>query len=540
LTSAFFKTNINPTKRRAHLDKLKFGAVKDFALNNPKTSHFNKNDWSEAFSMAIYHLHAQTIGRGSGKSAVAAAAYRSTSKMTDKETEQICDYTRKEKAIHTEILAPKDAPEWVKDREQLWNSVQEKENRKNSQFAWEYDIALPVGTSRTGYPLNFGNFNYVNMVKDFCNRNFVSKGLVCDIALHKPDKQGDNRNFHAHIMVTTREMTADGWGGKYRRGENKMSDRIDWLKDIRKSWEDVCNERLDPMDHISCRTLEERGIKREPQQHMGPTATAIERKGKTPERTRYQENKWEKGEELLLINEKLRLMNLNEKELEKEAVETIKDGELISEAYATRELLPEIEKADEVEKKYLDQERKKLMKIEKPWEIEEKSLVHLFFGYESTDGKKFKNYEEYKEHQTKLIKIYNNERKVHEEKEEKQKEEKKLIEEIKKSGKENNLETLNKILKLSQKQEKRPAIIEKIKNKAKEIFDKAVELTPYRNFKNAYDEIKASREETERQRKQQEQEQQILQKERQGQLPDQPEIKKDVEIKKSVKPDRER
>ena len=92
--------------------------------------------------MAIYHLHCDIIGRSGGRYATAAAAYRATCKIEDRTTGETFDFSRKEKAVFSEILTNGNAPEWATDRAELWNKVEEKENRINSQFCRSFDIAL--------------------------------------------------------------------------------------------------------------------------------------------------------------------------------------------------------------------------------------------------------------------------------------------------------------------------------------------------------------------------------------------------------------
>jgi hypothetical protein len=137
-------------------------------------------------------------------------------------------------------------------------------------------------------PHEIPNAEKLKLVRRFCSL-FVEKGLIADYAIHRPDKRGDRRNLHAHVMVTTRTITPEGWGEKFRVGENKMNDRREWLNTIRRVWEKICNaelQRIGSNERIDCRTLEEQGIDRHPQQHQGPIATAMERNGKTPDRKR--------------------------------------------------------------------------------------------------------------------------------------------------------------------------------------------------------------------------------------------------------------
>ena len=196
--------------------------------------------------MAIYHLRASVISRSSGRSATAAAAYRSGTEIEDRRTGRSFDYAAKRGVEHTEILAPDHAPDWVSDRSELWNRVEESETRKNSQVAREVRVALPDELSHE---------ERVELVRGFCQSAFVDRGMVADVAIHAPGKEGDERNHHAHIMVTTREIDAEGFTTKNRDWNSK-----DVLEEWRLSWAEVSNEALERSgldERIDHRTLEE-------------------------------------------------------------------------------------------------------------------------------------------------------------------------------------------------------------------------------------------------------------------------------------------
>lgn len=232
--------------------------------------------------MAIYHLHCDIIGRSGGRSATAAAAYRATCKIEDRTTGEIFDFSKKEKALFTAIYHTADCPEWASNRAELWNSCEEKENRKNSQFCRSFDIALMK---------EFSLEKNIELVKNWVAQNYVLRGLVADVAIHAPHKNRDgttNENYHAHILIPTRKLNKEGWTTKDREGNDK-----EFLKQVRTSWADIVNaefERQGMAERIDERTLEEQGIDREPQQHQGAKATAMERKGKNPDRKKYRSN----------------------------------------------------------------------------------------------------------------------------------------------------------------------------------------------------------------------------------------------------------
>lgn len=241
--------------------------------------------------MAIYHLHCDIIGRSKGQSAVAAAAYRSTSKLIEEETGEVKDFTKKEKALLTDIYCDttKGIPEWLTSREALWNAVEKKENRKNSQFCRSFDIALMNEFSLT---------QNEEVLKKWLFENYVKRGLVADVAIHAPHKNKDgttNKNIHAHILIPTRFLDKNGWGEKDREANSK-----EFILKVRKSWADIVNAKFKELgmsERIDERTLEEQGIDREPQQHQGVTATAIERKGGTAKRKKYKSQEIQEEQE---------------------------------------------------------------------------------------------------------------------------------------------------------------------------------------------------------------------------------------------------
>ena len=159
----------------------------------------------EPSCMAIFHLTAKVISRGKGQSAIAAAAYRSGERLRDEQADEQKFYqARAERIEFTAIMAPKDAPEWAHDRNQLWNHAERAEKRKDAQLAREIEIALP-------HELTAQQREW--LVKDFAREAFVRKGYAVDIAIHAPDKTSDERNHHAHIMVTMRTLE-DGFAAK--------------------------------------------------------------------------------------------------------------------------------------------------------------------------------------------------------------------------------------------------------------------------------------------------------------------------------------
>ena len=220
-------------------------------------------------NMAIYHFTTRIIKSSIGKCVVASAAYISGQKLKDARLGLSFNYTRKEEVVFAEVLLPKNAPEDLADRETLWNAVEKRENKRNSQYAREFEIAVPNEWNRE---------QTISRMREFIKENFVNKGMAADWAYH--EKEG---NHHVHCMCTMRAFNKDGsWSnmrktefarddngnkiplldenGKQKvrirkgKGEEKLWKRIDviqnqWnskeqLKEWRKNWADYCNKFL--------------------------------------------------------------------------------------------------------------------------------------------------------------------------------------------------------------------------------------------------------------------------------------------------------
>lgn len=218
--------------------------------------------------MAIFRLSASVVKRAAGRSAVAAAAYRSGTLQHDERTGQSFDYQRRRGVEHEAILTPGNAPAWMADRERLWNGVEAVEKRKDAQLAREVQLALPHELSHA---------QRVALVTEFVRDEFVAKGMVADIAIHAPDRGADERNHHAHVMLTLREIEGDGFGPKCREWNRKEQ-----LQEWREHWAERVNQALDRAGHdarIDHRSLEAQGLDREAQPKLGPAATELERRG---------------------------------------------------------------------------------------------------------------------------------------------------------------------------------------------------------------------------------------------------------------------
>lgn len=219
--------------------------------------------------MASFHLAVKAIGRSAGRSATAAAAYRAGVEITDSRTGLVHDYTRKQGVEHSELVLPDQAPEWAHDRERLWNAAEQAEKRKNSTVAREYEIALPAELSadeRRQLALSFA--------REISERH----GVAVDVSIHAPGREGDQRNYHAHLLTTTRRLGPEGLGEKTRELDQKQSGEVErW----RERWADMQNRALEQAgrgERVDHRSFERQGLAKEPTMHMGPQIAGMERK----------------------------------------------------------------------------------------------------------------------------------------------------------------------------------------------------------------------------------------------------------------------
>ena len=182
--------------------------------------------------MAIYHLEAKVISRGAGRSAVAAAAYMSCSRILNDYDGVQHDYTRKQGLVWQQIFLPEYAPVAWLDRETLWNAVEENEKTKDSRLAREFVVALPI---------EMGEQEWINLLTEFVQENLVSEGMCADVCIHNTD----GHNPHAHIMITVRPLDEKGqWQYKsekeylcMRNGEEKGFTAAEFKAAQAEGWE---------------------------------------------------------------------------------------------------------------------------------------------------------------------------------------------------------------------------------------------------------------------------------------------------------------
>lgn len=241
--------------------------------------------------MAIYHCTTKTINRSSGRTAVAASAYRSGGKLKDERTGLTHDFTKKEGVAHSEIISNLGVPI---DRSDLWNMAEQAENRKDARTAREWVIALPDELDAN---------DRKELARDFA-RNLVNKyGVVVDLAIHEPSKGGDDRNHHAHIMLTTRKAVLHGNDIKLtdkadielsnaKRSKLGLGTTQEDIKAVRQMWAEVANnalERAGQRQKIDHRSYADQNSQLQPTIHEGNAVTQLRRQGIETEISRYND-----------------------------------------------------------------------------------------------------------------------------------------------------------------------------------------------------------------------------------------------------------
>ena len=283
--------------------------------------------------MAIYHFTAKVIKRSHGRSAVAAAAYRSASAFTDQRQGQSFDYSEKSGVVHSEILLPEGAPEWMRDREQLWNAAEAAERRRDAQVAREVEFALPEELSQA---------EAIGLARDFVQREFVARGMVADLNVH-----WEEDNPHAHVMLTMREAGPDGFGRKVREWN-----QVGLLREWREHWADLANEHLLRAGYdvrIDHRSFKEQGIELEPTRHLGKAVGEMRGRGEYAERAREHEavrarnaQRIEQKPEIIFDNLTRRQATFTRRDLAREVFRHIDEGERFRKLMARLEGSPEL------------------------------------------------------------------------------------------------------------------------------------------------------------------------------------------------------
>ena len=243
--------------------------------------------------MAIYHCSTKTVNRSSGRTAVASSAYRAGEKLEDERTGLTHDFTRKDGVAHSEILSNLDIEI---DRGELWNLAEKTENRKDARTAREWVIALPDELDPD---------QRKDLAKDFAMSLVDRYGVIADLAIHEPSKGGNDKNHHAHIMLTTRKAELDPNNklilttktdielSNTKRKSLDMGTTQEEIKAIRTKWADLANYALEQAGHnekIDHRSYADQGNGLQATIHEGTKVTQLRRYGIETEISRFNDN----------------------------------------------------------------------------------------------------------------------------------------------------------------------------------------------------------------------------------------------------------
>ncbi|MDQ6601033.1 MobQ family relaxase [Bacillus salipaludis] len=256
--------------------------------------------------MAIYHFSNQIISRKKQQNTIAAAAYRSGERLIDERTNEEKFYKRKVKPI-THILAPSHAPQWVYDRQRLWNEVELKEKQWNAQLAREINVALPKEISKE---------EQEELAIEFCKHVFVNNGMVADLSIHRENEE----NPHFHVMLTIRPFKEDGtWGNKQVKVKELVDGKeqvkalhtTDWNTKVkliywREQWARYVNHYLEKngfSERITHLSNKDRGIETLPTIHEGFVARQMQKNGRESDRIHINQSRKEYNKTIIELQE---------------------------------------------------------------------------------------------------------------------------------------------------------------------------------------------------------------------------------------------
>lgn len=234
--------------------------------------------------MAFFYMHISSVSRGAGRRATAAAAYRSGERIRDERTGTLHNYAQRQDVLHTEIFLPEQFAglemSWARNRERLWNTAEHAEKRHNARVAREFQVTLPVELTA---------IERVALARTFAREVAERYRVAVDLAVHAPRAEGDPRNFHAHLLVTTREVSPAGLGGKAGldipwsdRIKRQLPDIRQEFVNVRERWAIVTNEalaRANVAARVDHRSLAAQGIEREPLPAIPLAHLKMEQKG---------------------------------------------------------------------------------------------------------------------------------------------------------------------------------------------------------------------------------------------------------------------
>ena len=249
--------------------------------------------------MAIYHFSAKVISRSTGRSSVAAAAYRSASRLLDERQGVTHDFSSKSGVVHSEVMLCEGASPRFADRSVLWNAVEAGEKRKDAQLSREVEFAIPREMSQA---------EGIALASDFVEREYVSRGMIADLNVHWDFDEAGQPKPHAHVMLTMRAVDGDGFGKKVREW-NATSE----LTAGRERFQHHVNARAAELGYdfrIDHRSLAAQGSELEPQHKIGPAGQRRDARGEDAERTREHQDIAHRNGDRILADPSIALRSL--------------------------------------------------------------------------------------------------------------------------------------------------------------------------------------------------------------------------------------
>lgn len=270
----------------------------NFAVRQGSTLYPYRAPKGENLPAIPYHCSVVVHSRAKGHSATAAAAYRSGSQIADERTGEVHDYTRKQGIEHSEIVLPENAPEWASDRAQLWNAAELAERNKDGS---DREKARVCREMKLAFPAQLGFEDRREMVQQIAQEMAERHSVAVDIAMHEPDREGDSRNYHAHVMFSTRVIEDEGFGKKAREFDDRKTGP-QLIEKYRESWAVICADKLKErghgvdaerwrFGHMTKQKQADKAMERGDREyarevlreaatvHKGPAVTAMERRG---------------------------------------------------------------------------------------------------------------------------------------------------------------------------------------------------------------------------------------------------------------------
>jgi MobA/MobL family len=234
--------------------------------------------------VAIFYLQISSVSRGAGRRATAAAAYRAGERLRDERSGELHNFSRRRDVLHTEIFLPEQPgaqpAEWARSRERLWNTAEHAEKRHNARVAREFQVNLPAELPALAR---------IALARSFALELSQRYRVAVDLAVHAPRAEGDPRNFHAHLLATTREVTPAGLGAKAgldmaprERRQRQLPDHRQEFINVRERWATLTNAALRDANleaRVDHRSLAAQGIDREPRPRIPLAHLKMEQQG---------------------------------------------------------------------------------------------------------------------------------------------------------------------------------------------------------------------------------------------------------------------